>query len=264
MRLLNSVVVNYRTPGDLRVFGDSWKHDSFGDLVVMNVDPQSEDMRVGAQLDREHSDITMVAVNENIGYARACNTGATFGDGDVIAFFNADVVLLPGALQECYEALTSHEDWGVLGPRQIDDQGRVTHAGIIGTNSNLKHRAWHQRVKPGEFEDILDDVPTVSGAAYFIKRQLWDELTECPLYRDIAPLATGAFLPTPFYFEETASSYHARAHGWKCVFFGKATIIHKWHGAVKQNNMETQSSRWFLESQAMFRRFCDHHSIEHD
>jgi hypothetical protein len=101
----------------------------------------------------------------------------------------------------------------------------------------------------------------VSGSAYFIKRKVWDFLTECPTYREVAPKARGAFLPTSHYFEETFCSYHAQAHGWKVMYYGPVVIRHEWHQASPVGGW---AERQFPVSQKYFREACGRHGIPCD
>lgn len=252
------MVVNYRTVPDLHAFIESWdayRPEVNANLLVLDVAP----------LDRKAVHVAQAAgvgyesVSDNIGYARACNLGASLGDSDVVALFNADVELRPGAVQDCYDALLAHDDWGVLGPRQVDNTGRLTAAGIIGDEASPRHRGWHAQDR-GQFQDVLE-VPTVSGSAYFCKRSVWDELTACPLYQEAAPGAAGAFLPTQHYYEETFCSYHARAHGHKVIYYGSVTMLHQWHRASPVGGA---AEKIMPESKRFFRAACDLHGIAHD
>jgi cellulose synthase/poly-beta-1,6-N-acetylglucosamine synthase-like glycosyltransferase len=265
------VVVNYRTPNDLARFCQSvliappeieWH------LTVVNVAVQGHDSTMLERIRHHYSEQGFLAnfsgINEldNVGYARACNEAAaraTEWDHDVLAFFNADVTLPAGAVDQCVAALVNNPDWGVVGPRQVDSKGRLTHAGIFGTLEHPQHRAWRQ---PNEtqYGDIRPAV-TVSGSAYFIRRSLWDLLTDCPKYRAAAPMAKGAFLPTPHYFEETYCSYHVQAHGAKVMYYGPVCIHHEWHQASPVGGW---AERQFPISQKIFRQACDIHGIPHD
>lgn len=259
--MIDAVVCNYRTPDDLRDFVASWDDGARGadaNLVIVNVDPRSEDFAVAAEV-ASIPNVEHLAFQANVGYATACNVAASFGHGEVLAFFNADVVLTPGSLVACSSALLERDDVAILGPRQVDDRGRLTHSGIVGTNKAPQQRAWHHPDR-SQFRDCVEAV-TVSGAAYFIKRAVWEELSDCPVYRRIAPNAAGAFLPTQHYYEETWCSYHARAHGWRCMYFGESTIVHKFHRASPKGGLADQE---MPKSRAYFRRACAAHGIECD
>jgi GT2 family glycosyltransferase len=203
----------------------------------------------------------------NIGYAKACNSAASAVERyhiprKTIAFFNADTRLKPGVLDQCHWLLHQNPDWGVIGPKQVNDEGLITHAGIFGTNTKPELRGWKKK-DVGQFNEIRDDAVSVSGSAYFVKRTCWDEMTECPIYKEIAPDALGAFLPTRHYYEESFASYHARAHGWKVVYCGVgADMIHRWHKASPVGGVAEKV--YMPESRKMFREACDKHGIDHD
>lgn len=255
------IVVSYRSPDDLTGFVHALKKSDPAvpyTLFIVNVDPTSYDSRVGRLLAAEAT-AGYLEFNENVGYARACNQASLSGSHEVLAFFNADTRITPGVLEGCYRALHTQPSWGILGPRQVNESKRLTHAGIFGTLSKPQHRAW---LAPDaeKYGDIKDAV-SVSGSAYFVKRDVWDELRDCPLFRDVAPEADGAFLPTNHYYEETWCSYHAQAHGYRVVYYGPQTMIHRWHGASKVGGW---AERQMKDSQELFRAACDHHQIPHD
>lgn len=263
---LDVVVVNYRTPGDLQQFIESYDAHSGNvnsNLYVVNVEPRQADLDIGDWAVRTALNPTQHIVHEtNVGYARAVNNAAALGEAQVIAAFNADTRLTEGCLERCFQALMQNQDWGVLGPRQVDDSGRITHAGIFGTHKVPKHRAWHKK-DDEEYEDVREAI-TVSGSAYFIKRRVWDELTACPIYREVAPDAEGAFLPTRLFYEETWCSYHAFAHKHKVMYYGPEKMIHRWHESITANKKNAWANKAFTEAQALFRQACEAHGLEHD
>jgi GT2 family glycosyltransferase len=249
------VVVNYRTYGDLERFCDSWLEAKFEGCTLTVVDVEGA-ARLGDEVRSHHQIDHWINTEENCGYARACNFGAAHGTNDVILLANADTLLTP-ALWDCYLALRSHADWGVLGPRQVDDRGAITAGGIFGTDTNIGQRGW-QELDRGQYSDVRDDAKSVSGSLYFIKRALWEELTECEVMQKAYPDIRGAFIPTPHYYEETCCSYHARAHGYKIVYYGPVQMTHLWHrasphGGKADSHVET--------SKAMMREFCRMHNI---
>ncbi len=264
---IDVIVVNYRTSVDFQLFIESYlawgQNYSLSEpdthLWMVNVDPDEVSDSIAYEYLRNIGRSNYVYATENIGYARAVNQAAALGNKDVIAIFNADTMLSPKVLQDCYQALMENPDWGVLGPGQISSVAgnTTTHAGIFGTLDAPRHRGWK---KPwcGEYEDVREAV-TVSGAAYFIKRSVWDELTSCPFYRPFG--AGGAFLPTQHYYEETFCSYHAQAHGHKVIYYGKAQMIHRWHAASPVGGPADQQMQ---ESRSLFREACDAHGIQHD
>lgn len=244
------VVVNYKTPDLLQDFIASYEAHKFPGchLTIVDVSPDAP-----ALYPHEH---TYISKNENIGYARACNLGAQMGHNDVILLANADTLLSAGFV-ECYDALVANEDWGVLGPRQVNTQGRITAGGIFGTDTNIGQRGWNDE-DLGQYSDVREDAMSVSGSLYFIKRTLWCELTQCHFMQDSFPGIEGAFIPTPHYYEETCCSYHARAHGYKIVYYGPVQMVHHWHAASEHGG---HADRQVDVSKMMMRTFLGSHDI---
>ena len=253
------VVVNYKTPDLLRDFVESYEKYSGAvntgagcHLYIIDIQPDDPD----GWLPGLYPNYTYVATEENLGYARGCNLGASLGENDVILLANADTALSEG-FQECYEELISHEDWGVLGPRQVDTHNRITAGGIFGTETSIGQRGW-QETDWGQYSDVREDAMSASGSLYFIKRALWDELTTCEFMQAAYPGIEGAFIPTPHYYEETCCSYHARNHGYKIVFYGPVQMIHHWHAASEHGGWADQQVQ---TSKTMMRQFLGSHSI---
>jgi cellulose synthase/poly-beta-1,6-N-acetylglucosamine synthase-like glycosyltransferase len=258
------IVCNYQTPGDLQGFLQSWEASDIqvpNTLHVVNVSPGPEDRAVVEQWGKEHR-FLYSQHDDNVGYGRACNHAALYPDREVIAFFNADTRLGRGVVDECYAALKRHPDWGILGPRQINSSGRITAGGVYGSlESPTFDNRWN-RFDQGQFSDIREDCVSVSGSAYFVKRSVWDELTNCPLYLNCPEVAErqplGAFLPTAHYYNETYTSYHALAHGHKVVYYGPAVMTHEWHRASPVGGYGEQNVN---ADRQLFRDACDFHGI---
>ena len=203
--------------------------------------------------------------NENIGYSAACNMMADYSNGDIIGLLNADVWMTSNDVSRIQNIFDENSDIHILGPKQRAENGYITHAGIIGTNTKPKHRGWMIN-DPNDmmFRDRIDCV-TISGSAYFIRREVWNALTNHPKYRELYPDAIGAFLPTPHYYEETWCSYFARHLGYNVVYDGSVSIGHSWHASSpKPTEGYSHADAMFPISREIFRKACDHLGIERD
>lgn len=207
-----------------------------------------------------HYWVEHVDFNQNIGYARACNHLASLGNSDIIALLNADVWMTTKDVRDIEEIFKQNPDIAILGPKQRSTDDTIVHAGIFGRYDAPAHRGWREH-DPNDtlYRDRLEAV-TVSGSAFFIRRSVWNELTNCPLYRDLFPDAMGAFMPCRMYYEETYCAYHARAHGYRAFYDGSVSIGHQWHASSPVGSQTPK----FHESQAIFRMACDYHGIAHD
>jgi GT2 family glycosyltransferase len=266
---IDITVVNYRTPGDLARFCESLvKHPPSVpySVRIFNVAPLAIDIDVAQTWAGILPNARDTGHDNNVGYGTAVNTCVKRGDREYIAAFNADVLITEGAFDTIIAAMGEHDDWGVVGPRQINSKNELTHGGIVGPLNNPRFRVFN---RPGAYTDVLDDVPTVMGAAYFMRRKCWDELAQCEIAREIfhdhfGTTNYGAFLPTQLYYEETFCSYHAKAHGWKVVYFGAATLVHEWHRSIREHLSQQEENGLFARSQQQFRRACEAHGIDHD
>lgn len=200
-------------------------------------------------------DARFIENKANVGYARAVNQGALLGNAPFLVALNCDTKILPSSVSTVVQFMEDNPKVGVAGPKMTTSLGRLTHSGIVHTPYGDVHRNWQEN-DIGQADDIME-TPSVSGAAYFARRKMWEELTECPKWRKYG--AEGAFLPTRHFWEETACSYHARSHGWKIFYLGTAKITHEWQRSSPPGYMD----RYWEESKAEFLRFCKEHGINY-
>lgn len=261
---ISVAVVNYRTPHDLQTFMDSYAFQDSevdSDLIVIDVDPTEESYEQSRDvLTRYDFEFQYWPVMHNCGYSGACNFASSVSDKETMAFLNADTKLFNDTLDACHHGLKTNPDWAALGPLQTDSSGRVTHAGIFGTNEKPKHRGWRSK-HPDQYRDIRDDAVSVSGSAYFINKGIWDKLLVNKEWQHLYPGIEGCFLPTPHYYEETWYSYYARHNGYKVAYYGEAMMTHEWHKASAVGSVEREVMQ---TSRKMFRDACDSMGITHD
>jgi hypothetical protein len=257
------VVINYRTPEDLQEFCQSLHGEpGIESVTIVNNAPRRIDEETAAH-EAPALGARVINNEENLFYARAVNAAAVGLTAPILAIFNADVITSPGSIEAMADFLNFYNEVGVAGPRQVDQKGHITHGGIIGTTRRPVHRGW-QKKDYGQYTDIILDAVTVSGSAYFVRRECWDALTECQTYQDscvrlTGERALGAFLPTNHYYEETFCSVHASRHGWKNAYNGQVRMVHKWLGSCKDRDQLAEYTR---QSRAMYREACADHGIQ--
>jgi len=263
--MIDLCVVNYNTKDLLKRFLDSLHSDLTDQNRIWNIYLSDNGSSDGSwewiEQNRLSYQITAGWNNKNIGYSLACNGMATYGSGDILCLLNADVWMDNKNLVRAANIFDENPDIHILGPKQRDENGLITHAGIVGTNTAPKHRGWRQSDFNDElYKDRINCV-TVSGSAYFIRRKVWNILTNHPKYKEMYPNAIGAFLPTPHYYEETWCSYFARHLGYNVIYDGSVSIGHSWH---KSSSVGGEADLKFKTSQAIFRKACDYIGIERD
>lgn len=235
----------------------------------------SSDMLYSLQKDYYYD----LSFNRNVGYSAACNQLAHAGSSPFIGLLNCDVWFEENNIQDIINSFAAHPDTAVIGPKQRDENGNITHAGIVGTNTAPTHRSWQVSDPNNELHRDFVECVTVSGSAYFVRRSVWREITDGANYMRlydkfaeqsayklrVTPKAwtdkPGGFLSTPHYYEETFCSYYIRHLGYKVCYDGSISMGHSWHGSHEQGS---PMDKMFRLSQAMFREACGYFGIEHD
>ena len=112
---------------------------------------------------------TVIRNAENVGFARACNAGASVSGSDIIVFLNNDAI---GTTDWLANLLTAFNDDDVVmaGPRIVHPNGSLQTSGI---------RTWHGNGNAGG-EEIKQDLPTrdvdgVTGACMAMRKNVFDK-----------------------------------------------------------------------------------------
>lgn len=262
---IDLLVVNHNTKGKLQRLLDTLSRgwDGFELFVADNGSTDgSRDLLKTLPRDQ-------VWFNGNIGYARAINEMALRSSSRYLMALNADTWLDGDDVESLVSFMDDTPCAAVCGPKQVDEQSRITHAGITGSYEKPKLRGWRKRDARDELYKEIEPCVSVSGSAYTMRRSVWDELAACPVYRQFhsihlgAPPA-GAWPAFNHFYEETLYSSHLHGHPelGKVYYNGEVTIGHSWHASSKVGSKWTQDGR--REGQRMFRAFCDMHGLPHD
>lgn len=267
--MIDLCVVNYNTRPLLerflnRLHQHVTPENKFWNLYIADNDSKDDTVDWFRSNDEKYQ-IDRIFFNQNIGYSAACNQLASKGSNSIIGLLNADVWMTNEDVTKVCKIFNQEKDIHILGPKQRDEYGLIRHAGIVGSNTKPKHRGW---MEPDPADSLYKDrinCVTVSGSAYFIRRSVWNALTNNEKYREIYPDAKGAFLPTPHYYEETWCSYFARHLGYNVVYDGSISIGHSWHASSpKPGEGYSHADAQFKLSQSIFRKACDYIGIERD
>ncbi len=154
--------------------------------------------------------VSVIALDENVGFGRACNVGMAHATGDVV-LLNNDTVVTAGWL----ERMAAH----ATGP-----------VGLVGPTANWV--ADHQRLEPG-YGDDLRDLDAFAGRVaheFSGRRRLVEWVSGVCLYvrRDVIA-AIGGFDPAYGLgnYEDIDYSIRARASGRQCAIALDTFIHHR-------------------------------------
>src|SRR5690606_37527118 len=119
---IDLVAVNYKTYDLIQNLVDSY-HE-FKPKVKSNLFIMDNEAVDGVYDKIELGDAKLFPIRYNLGYAGACNHGASFGNADYIGFLNSDTRFNnPDCVDRCVEHLNLHPDVAVVGPLQYSSEG---------------------------------------------------------------------------------------------------------------------------------------------
>lgn len=249
--MITALVVNYGTPEDLWMCVST--AERFDERITWvlydNAHPQrkSTDMLMSLQ-NRLGPRARVIESSENRGHGYGINRAAELAAAEFKSEFffvlNPDCEWREPVLDPMVQYLRENEDCILVGPKQLDQDMKITAGGIIGEPDDPKHRHWKAHDPKNErCRDVVADCPTVSGSAMLVRAEPFLEL--------------GGMLEAGHYYSETWLCYHARAHGWKCAYYGPTWMIHKWHRSSAMGSPESDGR--FAVDQKLFREKCDEH-----
>lgn len=263
--LVDLLIVNYNT------------RDMLGNLLVnlnLNFDPvvnivvQDNGSTDGSieWLDEHASEfnVTHKIISPNVGYAKAINRMAALTASPILAAVNADTQFTTRHVRQMITTFEDNPRQAICGPKQVDFAHRIRHGGITwdGVN-NPQHRGWNQFDPRDQLFKDRVQCWTVSGSLYYIRRDVWNDLTNDPVYQEISGGADGAFLPTPHYFEETFCSVYAQHKGYEVWYDGTIeTAYHAWHASSPVGGAPERD--YFSISRGMYIKACDAMGITHE
>lgn len=259
---IDIIVVNYKTYPVLQTFLNSYSHfkpQTSSRIIIVDNESDKEQFD---NISKPENSICLES-DDNLGYAKACNYGASIGDSKYIALMNSDVEFVNNTcIDICVEFLEDNPDVGIVGPFQYcedrNNKKLVTHAGIVGPGDKPVQRNWKSSSvnKYRNNEEVL----MVIGAVMIIRREAWDAMRSDPTFKKHWPDAVGAMPEHKLYYEDTALCYAMPYFGYKVYYIGEAEIIHQWHKTISKYG----DGGYFHKSRESFRNLMDDWGILHD
>jgi GT2 family glycosyltransferase len=196
------------------------------DYELIVVDNASSDGSAAA-IAAEFPDLELVALEENIGFARANNLAAEKARGGRLLLLNPDTVVLDRAIDNLAAFADAHRSAGIWGGRTLFGDrslnptscwGQMTvwnlSCRVVGLTALLPDSELFNSETYGDWQrDSVREVDIVTGCLLLITKRLWDDLD--------------GFQPHYFmYGEEADLCLRARARGASPILTPAATIIH--------------------------------------
>ncbi len=249
---ISVIIVSWNVKDKLRLCLKSLLTEEVKEIVV--VDNNSADGSA-EMVKHEFPQVTLLAQDKNLGFARGVNQGIINTTQDIILLLNPDTQVKTGSLSLVIEFFRKHQQAGIVGGQLLNHDGSI----------QLSVRRWPTffsqlavLLKLGYiFPSLLNNylvkdfnyyqaqiVGQVSGAYFFINRQL---------IKDIGVMDENFFL----WFEEV--DYCKRVHeaGWQIWYVPQAVAQHISGASFKQLS-HTRRQLLFGRSLSYF--FHKHHS----
>jgi N-acetylglucosaminyl-diphospho-decaprenol L-rhamnosyltransferase len=248
------VIVNWNTGDYLRTCLDSVAQSDLAGIAIAHVtvvdNASSDDSARG--LEGLSLPLELIENEKNVGFAAACNQGATGSTADYLLFLNPDTRLFPSTLATVSRFMESDRaaGIGICGVEIVDAEGRpevscarfpdlrVFIGRITGLNALLPRVFPSYHLTPAELRQsrVVDQV---IGAFFFVRRELFDRL--------------GGFDARYFmYFEEVDLALRARRQGVRSYFLKEASAFHA--ANVSSDQVRGPRLAYSLRSRLLFAR----------
>lgn len=183
-------------------------------------------------LTQEFPEARILLNGANIGFAAANNRGAEIAKSDVLVFLNPDTLVHPHWLDHLLEpfddpgvGLTTSKILLMWDPRKINACGTTMHLSGLTLCRGM--------ARPAELYSEADEVAAIQGAAFAIRREVFELL--------------GGFDEDFFiYVEESDLSLRARLNGWKCVYTPESIVEHDYHLRFGPNKILYQERNRYI------------------
>lgn len=213
------VIVNWNTKA---LLGDCLasiaEHPPSGTYEVIVVDNASTDGSPKMLRD-SFPDVTLLANEENVGFAAANNIGIEHSSGDNILLLNSDTVVRDGALDALLSFLESEPEAGAAGARLINGDGSLQPScsalpTLLREGLHLFHLDFRQRRMMQRW-DLKQPRPVevLLGACMLLRRTALEQ---------IGLMDEGYFM----YSEEVDYCRRLRDAGWKLYWVPQAEVVH--------------------------------------
>jgi N-acetylglucosaminyl-diphospho-decaprenol L-rhamnosyltransferase len=236
---LSIIIVNYKSAGHLRKCLVSLEKKitllPFEVIVVNNSD---EDISFAGDLGNYST--RLYTINENVGFAKACNYGAQKAQAPFFAFINPDTELLSDNIKYILDTFQNRSNVGIIGAKLVSSDKRVQAwcAGketdiwdIVRNNIGIvkSRRIWESKK--------IRNADWVSGAAFFISASAFEKLQGfCDEY----------FM----YFEDQDMCRRARRLGYRVLYCPEVSFQHE--GSVSFTKEKHKQKQYYYASQNIF------------
>ncbi|HLG30249.1 MAG TPA: glycosyltransferase, partial [Candidatus Brocadiales bacterium] len=126
--------------------------------------------------------INVIANNNNLGFAKACNQGAKIATGKYLVFLNNDTTLHPGWLTEMIKLVETDERIAIVGNKQIYPTqnptlgGMIWHAGVVINENRVSQCIYNGYDQNHPLVNKTREFPAVAGSCMLVRKDVFEKL----------------------------------------------------------------------------------------
>ena len=221
------------------------------DVEILLVDNASRDGTV-EMVRSEFPGVCVIANADNRGFTRGNNQALAVARGRYFFLLNPDAELVPGATRTLLDYADANPGVGVIGPqlfypdRSVQSSRRRFPTFVTALLESTRLQQWFPQNRwltryyiRDTRDDAVQQVDWVTGAALFVRRELYDRL--------------GGFDEAFFmYSEELDWCYRIKQAGWQVVYLPPAQVIH--HEGRSSSQVAAARDIYFHSSKSRFFR----------
>lgn len=221
---------------------------SDGEIIVVDNASSDDSVEVATAVD---CGVLPLRNGENVGFARAVNTGVSRCQGERVLILNPDAVMAEGALAAMHEVLDDDPRVGAVGPALVKPSGRLDyHAArnVPRLRDQLFEGLFLSSLFPWlpPFDHYVmgtwnhagaRSVPCLSGACLLVRRTIFES---------VGGLHEGFFL----FYEDVEWCVRIREHGHTLWYEPGARVTHLAHQSIRQDPF--LAHRHLVESARLF------------
>lgn len=208
------VIPNWNGAEHLPTCLDSLRRQTVEDAEVIVVDNGSTDGSLEL-LGRRYPEVRVLALNENRGFAGACNTGMRTARGPFIVLLNNDTEVDERWLEEVLAAFERYPRAGMVASKMLlfDRRDRFHTAGDFYRLDGLPGNRGVWQRDEGQYDEEEYVFGACGGSAAYRRAMLEDV----------------GLLDEDFFYscEDVDLAWRAQLTGWRCVYAPQAVVYHK-------------------------------------
>ncbi len=224
---LSIIIVNYNVKYFLEQCLFSLRKACKGiESEVIVIDNRSSDGSL-EYLKPKFPEVHFIKKEENLGFAKACNTGLKQSRGEYVLFLNPDTLVPEDCFSACFSFFEQHDDCGAIGVKMVDGSGHFLKESkrsfpspftsfykLTGLSRLFPRSRLFSRYHLGHLDDSQNhEVDVLAGAFMMIRKEVLEQ--------------TGGFDEVFFmYGEDVDLSYRIQKAGYKNYYLAETSIIH--------------------------------------